>query len=94
MKSVQNIIEQRTSPYRLSSIGSKEKKPIGYSSIVDSALEKTADLIDDQKYKKWFAKQVYRLGEGRYLGLAADAREGSRTSGTPGKLFVHLLRKA
>lgn len=77
-----------TPTYRQSE--AKAKKPIDNSSIVDRALERTSDLIQDPNYKKWFAKQAIRLGADRYLGIAADAREGQH----PQRLFVWLLKRA
>lgn len=92
MKSTSSVAEvAATANYRLSE--AKASNPIVDSPIVasrriDTALEKTADLIDDENYKKWFAKQAIRLGPDRYLGLARDAREGKQ----PARLFVYLLR--
>lgn len=56
--------------------------------LVDAALLATADLISEQ-FKAWYAKQAYRLGPDRYLGLASDARQGRH----PARLFSHLLKQ-
>lgn len=94
MKSIGNVLEARTPTYSQSAIGTNEDKPIDNSSIVNSdkidrALEKTADLMEPS-YKKWFAKAAIQLGPDRYLGIAADAREGKH----PKRLFVYLIKRA
>lgn len=89
MKTISSVRETLATPtYRQSE--AKAKKPIDNSSIVDRALERTRDLMEDQNYKKWFAKQAIRLGADRYLGIASDAREGKQ----PQRLFVYLLKRA
>lgn len=94
MKSTNSVAEVIATP-TYSQLETKGLKPIGNSSIVrgravDTALERTQDLIQDPNYKKWFAKQAIRIGADRYLGIAADAREGRQ----PQRLFVYLLKKA
>lgn len=89
ISSLKDATSDRVANYSQSSIGSKQKNPID-SRTIDRVLEETADLIEDSSYKKWFAKQAYRLGPDRYMGIASDARCGKQ----PGRLFVYLLRHA
>jgi hypothetical protein len=77
----------RTSTNRQSE--TKVSKLIDNSTIVDRALERTADLYDPE-YKKWFAKKAIQLGADRYLGIASDAREGRDKK----RLFTWLLKRA
>lgn len=61
------------------------------SSPVDIALDETNDLITES-FKPWYAKQAYRLGVERYIGLAREARRIS--SGSPAKVFSSSLKRA
>ncbi len=58
---------------------------------IDEALDKTADLIT-QAFKPWYAKQAYRLGVDRYIGLAKEARQ--IRNGSPAKVFSSSLKRA
>lgn len=58
--------------------------------VVDRALDETMDLIGEERMRPWYAKQAYRLGAGRYLGMASDARRGR----APARLFSYMLKRA
>lgn len=68
--------------------GLNEVKTIDNCTTVDRALEQVSDLITTE-FKPWYAKQAYRLGADRFMGIAADARRGRN----PAKLFSYLLRR-
>lgn len=94
MKPIKTVLEQR-SPQSIvnSQSDSHELEPIVNRTIVnrgvDRALEKAADLIEEP-YKPWFAKQAYRIGADRFLGIADNARAGNE----PKRLFTYLLKQA
>lgn len=88
-KSFGELVRQRPLSTEQLTTGSNEVKPIDNCTTVDRALEQVSDLISGE-FKAWYAKQAYRLGASRFLGLASDARQGRE----PAKLFSYLLRRA
>lgn len=88
MKSIGSVLDQRPQSIEQLTTGSNIVRTIDNCTIVDRALEQVADLITEA-FKPWYAKQAYRLGADRFLGIAADARRGN----SPAKLFSYLLRR-
>lgn len=78
-----------TDATELKPIGTTEQLSVEGERTVDRALEQTSDLISPQ-FKSWYAKQAYRIGADRYLGIAFEARRGR----APAKLFSYMLKKA
>jgi hypothetical protein len=83
------ILDKRPQSTEQLTTGSNTVRTIDNCTIVDRALIQTADLITED-FKPWYAKQAYRLGADRYLGIASDARRGR----SPQKLFSYLLRRS
>lgn len=75
-----------TIDYRQSGVSTKSYSLL---SIVqaNTIIEDYSHLIDD-KYKKWFYKQLYRVGEREFRKAASIAKEGK----TPDRLFVCILK--
>ena len=77
----------------------KTLTPIGYRTIAgvkhlkaDDRINEVKDmgLITDDKFKPYFYKKYYALGDGTFMDLATRAMQGRNPSG----LFCSLLGKS
>lgn len=90
---IQHIIESRSENNCQLTTGSSRARPTDNCQLttgaIDRALQQAQDLVPDD-FRAWHASMVRKLGVGRYLGLASDARRGRQ----PARLFSHLLKEA
>ena len=77
----------------------KLKTPIAYRDLdkvekitpfeADELIKSNQHLISDQKYKPFFYRKLYNIGQSAFMSIARRAEEGNN----PPALFVYLLRE-
>ena len=74
-------------------LGFNKLKPAGNWQLdsfkADAVIEQYHFLINP-KFKKWYYKQLYRVGVSKFIELAGRAAEGKQ----PSRLFSKLLKDA